>query len=604
MRQVLKGSTNVSVDVYIIDSTDGTPETGVVFNTSGIDLEYRRAGAAVVNITEADLATPALTDAHADGGFLTIGHGLYRLDLPDAACATGAETVSIQGTVTGMIVLPQTIQLVDFDPEDGVRLGLTALPNAAADAGGGIPISDAGGLDLDALNTNINDIETDTNELQVDWVNGGRLDLLLDAIPTTAMRGTDNAALASVLGALNDAASADDPTTADTAMQYIKQLINILIGAAGIATLRAAAAPANAVSLSEMIRSIYDDTNEIQTDDIPSLLPTALVGGRIDATVDATGMEAGAVDNIWDEAASGHTTLGTVGQMLNGLATRTGAVNDAGPVVGDFDVDGFTEVTNDHFNGMTMTFTSGALTGQGRTITDYTGVGQNCVFAEAWTNAPANNDEFIITAAPLAGADILRLLRLFISILDQSTGQVDSGSFAAGAIDAAAIAANAIGASELATDAINEIVDQVWEEAQADHVAAGSFGVTATEIADILVDTAVIGALGAGLSNIPWNASWDVEVESEADDALVAFFTDAATLVNLIWDEAQVETTGAPAITGTMRAFMEWWAALSRNRMTQTATTSTLRDDADAAALATSTVSDDGTTFVRGEWST
>jgi len=31
-----------------------------------------------------------------------------------------------------------------------------------------------------------------------DWLNGGRLDLLLDAIPTTAMRGTDSAALASV----------------------------------------------------------------------------------------------------------------------------------------------------------------------------------------------------------------------------------------------------------------------------------------------------------------------------------------------------------------------------------------------------------------------
>ena len=31
-----------------------------------------------------------------------------------------------------------------------------------------------------------------------DWINGERLDLLLDAIPTTAMRGTDSAALASV----------------------------------------------------------------------------------------------------------------------------------------------------------------------------------------------------------------------------------------------------------------------------------------------------------------------------------------------------------------------------------------------------------------------
>lgn len=149
MRQVKKDSTNVSVDVYIIDDTDGTPELGVLWNTAGMDLEYRREGAVVVNITEATLA--ALTTAHTDGGFLEIGHGLYRLDLPDAAVATGAETVSIQGTVTGMIVLPQTIQLVDFDPEDSVRLGLTALPNAAADAAGGLPISDGGGLDMDAI---------------------------------------------------------------------------------------------------------------------------------------------------------------------------------------------------------------------------------------------------------------------------------------------------------------------------------------------------------------------------------------------------------------------------------------------------------------------
>jgi len=149
VRQILKGSTNVSVDVYIIDSTDGTPELGVLFDATGMDLEYRRELAAVVNITEATLA--ALTTAHADGGFLEIGHGLYRLDVPDAAFATGVETVSIQGTVTGMIILPQTIQLVDFDPEDGVRLGLTALPNAAADAAGGLPISDLGGLELDDI---------------------------------------------------------------------------------------------------------------------------------------------------------------------------------------------------------------------------------------------------------------------------------------------------------------------------------------------------------------------------------------------------------------------------------------------------------------------
>src|SRR5574343_547425 len=148
MRSIKKGSTDQSVVVRIIDSTDGTPETSVVYNTSRIDLWSRREGDTKTSITEATLTN--LNDAHSDGGVLHIGDGYYRLDLPDAAVATGANGVMVGGTVTGMIVIGCYVPLVDHDPYDGVRLGLTALPNAAADAAGGLPISDAGGLDLDA----------------------------------------------------------------------------------------------------------------------------------------------------------------------------------------------------------------------------------------------------------------------------------------------------------------------------------------------------------------------------------------------------------------------------------------------------------------------
>lgn len=116
MRKIKKGSTDRSAIIRIIDSTDGTPETGVAYNTSGIDLWYRREGATVTSITEATLS--ALTDAHTDGGILHIGNGYYRLDLPDAAWATGADHVMIGGTVTGMIVIGQEIQLVNYDVDD------------------------------------------------------------------------------------------------------------------------------------------------------------------------------------------------------------------------------------------------------------------------------------------------------------------------------------------------------------------------------------------------------------------------------------------------------------------------------------------------------
>ena len=155
-REIQKGSTDISVILRAIDSTDGNPETGFAYNTPGIDLWYRRNGGSVVSITEVTLA--AVDSAHSDGGVIHISNGYFRLDSPDAAFATGANSVMFGGTATGMIIIGTEIQLVNYNPEDGVRLGLTALPNAAADAAGGLPISDAGGLDLD---TRLNHLDAD-----------------------------------------------------------------------------------------------------------------------------------------------------------------------------------------------------------------------------------------------------------------------------------------------------------------------------------------------------------------------------------------------------------------------------------------------------------
>lgn len=103
------GTTDVSVVIRIIDAADGTPETAVTSATSGLDLEYRREGAAVVNLTESDLS--ALTDAHSDGGMLHIGAGYYRVDLPDAACEAGSAGVLVTGNITDMVVIGCYVQL-------------------------------------------------------------------------------------------------------------------------------------------------------------------------------------------------------------------------------------------------------------------------------------------------------------------------------------------------------------------------------------------------------------------------------------------------------------------------------------------------------------
>jgi hypothetical protein len=144
---VTKDSTDRSVTIRIIDATTGLPETAVEHNTSGIDLWYRREGGAKVSITEAALAT--LETAHTDGGIEHIGDGEYRLDLPDAAFATGANYVDIGGTVTGMIVIGGRVRLSDLSMETAMRgtdSANTATPLDAAGIRGAVGLASA---DLD-----------------------------------------------------------------------------------------------------------------------------------------------------------------------------------------------------------------------------------------------------------------------------------------------------------------------------------------------------------------------------------------------------------------------------------------------------------------------
>ncbi len=152
-----------------------------------------------------------------------------------------------------------------------------------------------------------------------DWQDAGRLDTILDAIPTTAMRGTENAALASVVGALADGAAADEVTSADTLMQYIKQLINILVGTPGVVTLKPSADPASGVSLSEMVGAMFDilaasmPKSNTDYNNIPFFM--VLSSDHVTA---ATGLVPVATKSL-DGGTTWTSTTGDVAEAANGL---------------------------------------------------------------------------------------------------------------------------------------------------------------------------------------------------------------------------------------------------------------------------------------------
>jgi hypothetical protein len=162
MKALMKlGVVDRTVLVFIPDpaSTDGSGKTGLV--AANLTVSYTRVetdnDVVLVDATGSLNNLGTLLDAHTDWGLLEVSSalapGVYRLDLADAVFAAGAwfAVVYVMITTSAAAASPMEFELVAFDPLDTVRLGLTALPNAAADAAGGLPISDAGGLDLDAI---------------------------------------------------------------------------------------------------------------------------------------------------------------------------------------------------------------------------------------------------------------------------------------------------------------------------------------------------------------------------------------------------------------------------------------------------------------------
>ena len=135
----------------------------------------------------------------------------------------------------------------------------------------------------------------------------------------------------------------------------------------------------------------------------------------------------------------------------------------------------------------------------------------------------------------------------------------------------------------------------------------------------------------------PWNPTWDAEVESEATDALNAYdpptrgelTTDKnsiitevdanetkidalnnistsdvnAEVVDVLETDTHAEPGSVLVATASLKDKICWLAALARNKITQTSTVQTLRNDADDGSISTAAVADDGTTATRSEWS-
>lgn len=107
---------------------------------------------------------------------------------------------------------------------------------------------------------------------------------------------------------------------------------------------------------------------------------------------------------------------------------------------------------------------------------------------------------------------------VLVDTLTTYTGNTPQTGDAYARLGAPAGASHAADIAAVKAETATIVVDT--NELQADWANGGRLDLL---VDGILADTAEIGTAGAGLTALPWNASWDAEVQSECTDALNAY---------------------------------------------------------------------------------
>ena len=230
---------------YFLDSTDGdTEETGLTIantdiklhKTGATTLANKNSGGAThisdgiyyttLDATDTDTVGPMVIFIHVAGALtVKVGCNVLPANIFDSKYSTDKLQVDVTqlGGVTqsatdlkdfvdagydpsahkvqGVVLVDTTTTNTDVRGTDGAN---TVVPDAAGVAPTAIEIR----AEMDSNSTQLSAIVADTNELQADWTNGGRLDLILDIIAadTTTDIPALIAALQTDLDTLTDAA--------------------------------------------------------------------------------------------------------------------------------------------------------------------------------------------------------------------------------------------------------------------------------------------------------------------------------------------------------------------------------------------------------------
>lgn len=616
---VTKGATSQSRDVGpILQNTGATSPgdalTGLADNTASLTAYYRRG--ATGSATAISLAPQTVTGAYSSGGFVEISSttapGMYRLDIPNAVLASGVDSAVI--TLTGAASMAtHTIHIVltSVDLYDSVRGGMTALPNAAANAAGGLLVSTAGSLDMDSVLSG-NTPQTGDSYARLGAPSGASVSADIAGVaPGVWDQATSSHVAAGSFGATNQGVASG---TAQS-------------GGATSITLAAAASATNDFYTNDYIYILsgtgagqgrfitaYDGTTKAATvntwitnPDATSVYQIIPFDSLPGASAPTAAQNAAAV---WDLAMSGHSTDGTFGQLMSSMVVATGTAQAGGS--SSITLAAGSSATNDLYKYDNITILSGTGEGQQRQISGYTGSSKVATVSLSWTVQPDATSVYLI--APF-GIDAATVAAITGGVWDvPRSSHVTSGTFGeyvpanaariAGSSTAASNASAAFstgygftGCTMPTVTTLTGHTPQTGDSyarlgAPAGVSVSADIAAAQTDITTIVDDThtsgvaSVQGNVAGSVGSLATQAKADVKTE-----VVAALDTDTYA------EPGQ----GAPAATASLVAKLGYLYKAWRNKSTETGSQYSLYDDAGTTVDQKATVSDDGTTATKGE---
>ncbi len=623
--------------VALIDDGDfKSREESVTFNQAGLDLVWNFVTTAGVQTQTA--VTP--TDTGGAYDWVNVGNGMYNIEIP----ATGGGTINndtegfgwFSGFATG--VLPWSGPIIGFraaglndklcnwlySPYRG--LAGTALPNANADAAFGLPTSDAGGLDLD--NRMISAAATAALEDQYDGTG-----LLGDTYPLRQDQGASisgglavRASMASVTvisGSQQDLANTtasdgawwtgDDDgagaefiflctpadTTAEPGDLHFEGYYDEPAGNDNGATISVynfqSAAWESHVTLSKATADEIHDVSLTHANGAPgsgTLEGVAYVLGDVLIKLEQDTQETGNACLLIDRMYVG---------FISAAVTAT-------EIVDEWETQSQADPTGFHVNVLELNSVSQSLLD----LVDFADAGydpgtnkvQGVVLVDTVTTYTGNTLQTADVATLIATVGVAGTGLTAINLPNQTmdiTGNL-SGSVGSVTADVTTDAASrtASKATGFSTHTAANVVDEWETQSQADptgfHTNVLEVAGTAqtandngADINAILVDTAAIGAAGAGLTDLGgMSTGMKTEVNAEVVDTLAT-------------DTYAEPGQGTPGATVSLAAKIGYLFKAWRNKSTQTATEYDLYNDDAATVDQKATVSDDATTATKGE---